>query len=298
VSALLLAIASGLLMSLIGVAFGFGGRHGLRPPHIAVFMGLAGAAVFGALAGPAVLRAAPPAVWLAGLAVGLTQYAGLVALGAALRRGPLSPAWCAAAMVFLPVLAYARLALGEKVGGLRLAGVVLACVCVVLASLQGQGTPGPGKRPRSGRATQLYGLLLVAVVVNGSSLVVGIKDFSSRLLADGRTWMDAHGLVLLAASYGVFGLCMLAETLLRPPPAASRRAQWLAGLVAAAGSIGGFALLRHAAAAPAAVVFPANSVASLLGASVVSVLFLRERVTPLWFGMLAAGVAAVVLVGL
>ena len=45
-------------------------------------------------------------------------------------------------------------------------------------------------------------------------------------------------------------------------------------------------------------VFPANSVASLLGASVVSVLFLRERVTPLWFGMLAAGGAAVGLVGL
>ena len=227
---LLLAIVSGLLMSLIGVAFGLGGRHGVRPPHIAVFMGLCGLVVFGALAGRDVLRATPAAVWWIGLATGITQYLGVVALGAALRRGPLSPAWCAAAMIFLPVLVYARIALGEQVGGLRLTGVALACVCVVLASLQGGNAPaGAGRRDWNIRATLFYGLLLVLVVVNASSVAVAMKILGARMADGARTWMDAYGLAMYTASYGVFGVCMLGDTLARPPPAGSRRVQWLAG---------------------------------------------------------------------
>ena len=180
-----------------------------------------------------------------------------------------------------------------------LVGVALACACVVLASLQGGARATGGTTPlRNWRTTVVYALLLVAIVINASSLCLAFKILGARTLSDGRTQMDAFGLVMLAACYATFGVCMLAETLARPPPVATRRLQWTAGLLASVGSVGGFALLRHAASAPAALIFPANSLASLLGASVVSALFFRERVTPLWFGMLATGVAAVVLVGL
>ena len=298
-SALLMAIVSGLLMSLIGVAFGMGGARGVQPPHIAIFMGFCGLPVFACMAGMDALRAAPASVWWIGVAAGVTQYLGVCALGAALRRGPLSPAWCAAAMIFLPVLAYARLALDQRIGGCRLAGVALACVCVALAAWQGGSrVPGTAASPRDWRTTAVYGLLLVVIVINASSLSLAITMLGAHTRADGRTQMDAFGLVMLAACYAAFGVCMLADTLARPPPVATRRLQWTAGLLASVGSVGGFALLRHAASAPAAMVFPANSVASLLGASVVSVLFFRERVTPVWIGMLVAGVAAVVLVGL
>lgn len=298
-SALLMALVSGLLLSLIGVAFAMGGARGVRPPHIAVFVGFCGLAVFAGMAGADMLRAAPAAVWWIGLAAGVTQYLGVCAFGAALRRGPLSPAWCAASMTFLPVLIYARFALDERLSVCRLAGVALACVCVVFASQQGGSrAAGAAGAARGWRTTVVYGLLLALTVINASSIAMAFKVLGAHTLTDRRTPMDAFGLAMLTSCYAAFGVCMLADTLARPPPAATKRQQWTAGLLASVGSVGGFALLRHAAAAPAAMVFPANSVASMLGASVVSVLFFRERVTPVWLGMLATGVAAVVLVGL
>jgi hypothetical protein len=49
--------------------------------------------------------------------------------------------------------------------------------------------------------------------------------------------------------------------------------RWLLplGSLAAVGSVGGFMLLRLAAGAPAALVFPVSAVASLLGANIVFV---------------------------
>ena len=61
---LLLALLSGLLMSLIGVAYNLGRSRGLRPSHIATFIGFAGMVVFAALAGTARLRSAPGDVWI------------------------------------------------------------------------------------------------------------------------------------------------------------------------------------------------------------------------------------------
>ena len=204
------------------MAYALGGPRGVRPPHIAIFMGFSGLPVFACLAGTEALRTAPASVWWIGVAAGATQYVGLCAFGAALRRGPLSPAWCAAAMTFLPVLAFARLALDERVGGCRLVGVALACACVVLASLQGGARATGGTTPlRNWRTTVVYALLLVAIVINASSLCLAFKILGARTLSDGRTQMDAFGLVMLAACYATFGVCMLAETLARPPPVAT-----------------------------------------------------------------------------
>ena len=299
VSVILVALVSGLLMSLIGVAFNLGRPRGLRPPHIATFMGFAGAVVFAVLAGSALLRSAPAYVWLVGLFAGVTQYLGVVALGAAFRRGPLSPAWCAAAMTFPPALVYAWLWLGERLTGLRLAGVLLACGTVVLASLHGSAADNTSVVRRHGWGTRIfYGMLLLIVMVMSSSINVALKMLGGHMLPDGRNTLAAYGLVFLAACYIAFGVLMLADTLVHPPSVESRPALVLIGLLAAFGSVGGFALLRTVAQEPAALVFPVNAVASLLGGSVSSVLFFRERVTPIWFGMVLAGSVAVVLVGL
>ena len=298
VPAIPIAIVSGLLMSLIGTAYGFGHGRAIRPPHIAVFMGAAGMFVFAAMAGAHTLQAAPASVWLTGAAAGASQYLGLAVFGAALRRGPLSPAWCAAAMTFLPAVIYAWIFLGERRSGANVAGVALACASVVLAALHGsRGRDPSARRPLDARTACVYGLLLATIVVLAGSINVSMKFLGHRPAPGGRDAMSAYGLVMLAACYAVFGICMLADTLARPPPVAARGRLLPLGLVAAVGSVGGFALLRCAASAPAAQVFTANSVASLLGTSLVSVVWLRERTTPAWIGMLVTGCAAVVLVG-
>jgi len=152
---------------------------------------------------------------------------------------------------------------------------------------------------RHGWGTRIfYGLLLLLVMVMSSSINVALKMLGGHLLPDGRNILSVYGLVFLAVCYAAFGVLMLADTLLQPPPVVSRAALVPIGLVAAFGSVGGFALLRTVAQEPAALVFPVNAVASLLGGSVSSVLFFRERVTPVWFGMVLAGSVAVVLVGL
>ena len=286
-------------MSLIGVSYNLGRSRGLRPSHIATFIGFAGMVVFAALAGAARLRSAPVEVWVVGLIAGLAQYLGVVALAAAFQRGPLSPAWCAAAMTFPPALLYAWFWLGERLTGLRLAGVVLACVCVVLASLHGSAAGHARAERKHGWGTRIfYGLLLLLVMLMCSSVNVSLKVLGGHLLPDGRNTLEVYGLVFLTACYGALGVPMLVDTLVQPPPVEARPAFLPIGLLAAFGSVSGFALLRAVAQEPAALVFPVNAVASLLGGSVTSVLFFRERVTPLWFGMVLAGSLAVVLVGL
>jgi len=300
-SPLLLAIVSGLLLSLIGIAYGMGRAHQLQSSHIATFMCLAGVPVFSILAGMDMLCAAPPRIWLLGLAAGLSQFVTMRAINAALRRGPLSPVWCAASMTFLPALLYAWVALGEHTSGMRLAGAVLACVCVVLGAVHGsRAKKGDGAGHAHGwRAVVAYSLLLLLIVPTAASLHVSNKILGSQLLPDGRNAMDAFGLVFFLACYGSTGLGLLGDSLVRnPPPRESRRALVWLGLLASIGSIGGFLVLRLAAASPAALVYPVNSVSSLLGVTLASVLIMRERITLAWAGMVAAGVIAVLLVGL
>ena len=219
------------------------------------------------LAGSEMIQAAPLRVWGLGLAAGLAQYVANRSVNSALRRGPLSPVWCAASVTFLPALLYARLALGEQITGMRLAGVLLACVCVVLGAFHGATAEKDGAaQSRGWRAIAIYTMLLLLIVPTAASLVVSNKILGSQLLPDGRNAMDAFGLVFFMACYGVLGFGLLIDSLVRnPPPRESRRAMmWLGGL-ATIGSVGGFLVLRLAAASPAALVYPVNAVASLLG---------------------------------
>ena len=298
VTVLLIALFSGLFLALIGVAYNLGRSRGLTPPHIAACMGCAGTVVFTALAGGTLLRTAPGYVWWIGLLAGAAQYLAVVAFGAALRRGPLSPAWCAGAMTFPPALIYAWICLGERLTGLRLAGSLLACGCVVLAAVHGGGA-GSSPAQRHGWGTRIvYGLLLLIVMTACSSVNVAMEMLGARVLPEGPSALAAYKFVFLAACYAMFSVLLLTNVLRHPPLPASRRALVPIGLLAAIGSVGGFALLQSVAHEAAALVFPVSAVASLLGGSVTSVLFFRERVTLLWFGMVLTGCAAVVLVGL
>jgi len=298
---ILIALASGVLMSLIGVAYNMGRSRGLQATHIATFIGLIGAVCFAGFAGGESLRSTPSLVIWVGVIAGLAQYLGIAFLGAALRRGPLSPAWCAAAMLFPPAIIYAWIVLGERPGVMRLAGSLLACSCVIMASIHGSSGAVSTKTDENNRklSTRLvYGLLLIGVMIFASSINVSLKMLGGRILADGRSMVQAYGLAFLAICYVTLGFLMLIDTFMHPPPAASRRSLLPIGLLATVGSVGCFGLLRLVAQYPAALVFPVNAVASLLGASLSSVFFFGEKVTPLWFGMVGAGCVAVVLVGL
>jgi drug/metabolite transporter (DMT)-like permease len=299
VTVILIALVSGLCLSLIGVAYNLGHPRGLQPQHIAPFMGFLGAAFFAALAGWTGLRAAPPLVWWAGVLAGLAQYVTVISFALALRRGPLSPVWCAASMSFLPALLYAWIGCGERPVPLRLAGAALACVCVVLASLLNARSAGAAQAGSQGWGTRLiYGVLLVLVLASAGSILVAFTYLGHHNGTDGLPLLRAHSLPVLCAAYLTFALALVVDLIAHPPPRVSRRALLPIGLLAAAGSVGGFALLRLVAHAPAACVFPINAVASLLGGSVSSVLVFRERISPLWIAMVLVGCVSVVLVGL
>lgn len=293
-SPLILAVISGVGFTFIGIAYRLGQDHGVPPIRVAIGFSIVAAAFFGANALGTTLSDVPARVWIIAVIVAAGQYVTVKMVRVALARGPLSPLWCACMLGFVPAVLYARLFLGEQIEWMQYAGVVAGVLCVVAGSRQ-QGAAGESRG--AGGSRILYGFVLLLLLASNSLAFVALKDLRAHTSASGETYLAAYRDIYFVTYYALvavmFALDMLVSRSARVPIV-----RWLAlGLMAGGGVvIGASALAASAALLPAAVVFTASSISSILSGTAVSVLFFREKATPAFFVMVVLGVLAVALV--
>lgn len=295
--AYLLPSLSGILFALIGFAYRRAQSRGLPTTAVVVYMAGIGALVFSAkaLLGDAAFGDVPARVWVLAVASGFFQYATIKFAGWALARGPLSPMWCALNLVFVPVIAYAAIFLGESVDAMKAIGVACAVASVVVGSLAGGGGEG-GAKPRGLSATAVYSAILVGALLSNSVLHGSLKDLGAYAMADGRMAIDAFGDHYLGVMYFFMAAPTAIELAIEKRKAALSPFAVGTGLLAAVGSLGGVWFLALASSYPAAIVFTLSAVLSLVGGALSSVFFFGERASPTWFAMMGLAVGSVVLV--
>lgn len=284
----------GILFALIGVAYRLGQARGIGTPTVVLYMAAAGAAVFGWLSLGTAWAEVPARVLVLGIAAGVAQYLTIRLCGAALRRGPLSPLWCALNLVFVVVIVYAWAALGESLSPAKLVALAVAVGAVVVASV---ATPPAEGAPAAGGGAVYFAILLGAMLSN-AVLHTALKDLGTRELPGGGPISERFGMVFLFLVYTFLGLPIVAELVLTRARDVFSPAAVGAGALAAFGSLAGFFLLAASAGAPAAVVFTLSAIFSLMGGSLASVVFFGEKASGRWFLMMGLAIAAVVLVSL
>jgi len=125
---------SGVAFSLIGIAYRMGQPRGIVPAHVMACIAAVGSVVFGVRAAMLPLADVPLVVIGLGVAAGVTQYVLVRVIKAALDKGPLSPAWCALTLSFLPTVAFSSIFLGERVTLMHGLALVAGIACVLAAS--------------------------------------------------------------------------------------------------------------------------------------------------------------------
>ena len=300
-----LAAVAGILFAVLGTAYRLGQSRGVLLVNIVLVSGVLGGLFFGLQAIP-LLAAAPWRVYGWGVSAGFTQYYCIKGIASALRRGPLSPVWCAMNLAFVPVIVFAYLGFGEAVGPMQAAAIASAIACVVVASLGPRRTrhidiqelkANPDFRPAPAPvgAKLFYAAVLLLILASNGVTNMALKALNVSS-AGTASDMDLYRNVFLACLYLSLAVAVGAEILFSKRSLAPLR--WTLGLgaMAAGGSIGGLSLLAICAKWAAADIFPAVGVSSILAAAAISVAALGEKVNWIWLVTLALGILSVVLV--
>lgn len=296
----LLAVLAGLSFSLIGVAYRFGQNRGITPIQIIALAGPFCVVFFGAQTHFASWTQAPRAVWLWAIAAGMGQYLCLLLVNKALRLGPLSPLWCASNLTFLVTALFAALFLGERISmfqALGLAGgigAVLAGVWSVSPSASAARPSAPG---RLGQRLE-YALILGLLMLCNSLSAIAIKSLNQHTLPAGGDALSQFSGVFTTTIYITLSLGALTDITLRGAWPRPDRARIGLSALAGGGSICGFLLWCFCATLPAAILFTLSSIASVIGAGLVSVFLFREKTSRFWFLMMALAVLTVILLNL
>ena len=312
---------SGVAFALIGIAYRMGQPRGIVPAHVMVCIAAVGSIIFGVRAAMLPLREVPLMVIALGVSAGLTQYVLVRVIKAALDLGPLSPAWCALTLSFLPTVAFSSIFLDEHMTPMRGLALAAGIACVLAASAcqssppsplseagegekkaplptLGKGAGGDEDRPAQHHPSRIayVGVLLLIPTFNCVSQIA-IKVMGKPNAA-GVSINDRFSAVFLFLLYFVIGAGLVIELLVtRNYRVPLLRTAGL-GLMAAFGSTAGMTGLTACSALPAATLFPVSNVVSILVAAIVSTLAFGERRSPAWFATIGLGVLAVVLANL
>jgi len=291
-----LAGMSGACFSLLGIAYRMGRPRGVRPAHVVLFVSLMGAIFYLVRCRGLSWAEVPARVWVWGALVGLTQYGVVKLIGRGLSMGPLSPIWCAVMLGFIPTTLYAAAFLGEPLHAFHYAAIGAGVASVVLGSLKERSKrDAPAVASPTWHNMALYGAILLGILLLNSLSNTGMKDLSAIRDGTGRTLMVRYGDLFRLLLYLGLGAAVGVEFLLAGRFGAPLGpAVWL-GALAGAGSIAGMLIIGICAAGPAALVYPVNSVVSILATSVVSILFFREKLDGPWIGTVGFAVLTVVL---
>ena len=283
---ILFPILSGMSFALIGVAYGFGKKAGIRPIEIMLICTGAGSLVF---AGKR-LRGRPTApipmrIWWWGVAGGLSQYLALLGIGRAMQLGPLSPVVCAGMLSFIPVIFYSVIRYQERLNLLKVCATAAGVGCIIVSAFTNS---------RDGMAlTSLAGTLGYAAVLLVILALNSICNIAVKTLGMGTQPSQSNNSFLLVM-YATFFVVALADLLWQPSPNLSLEPLVLLGLLAAGGSICGFSLLTICAGAPASLVFTLNGISAIITAALISVLFLGEHIGVGWCATIGLGILSIV----
>lgn len=291
-----LAALSGLAFTLIPVAYRLGQERGIPTMPIGLILAVCGAFVFAPRALALPLAEVPRSVWTLGLISGFLQYATIRFMRVALNMGPISSAWCAISLSFLPVMFHGLLFLHESISFAQYLGLVFGIVCVISSAIAKQKTGIAISYNNSLGRYVRYGLVLLLILLLTGISNIAMKMLSVTTCADARSHMSAFGPLFFASLYLSIGICLAVDVGLSRRCAAPLGTTLLLGILAGVGSIFGMWLLGISAALPAGGAFVISNTVSLLAASVVSVTVFKEKLTISWIVMLATGIASILLI--
>jgi hypothetical protein len=293
-----LAAISGLSLSLIGVAFRLGQSRNVLPLHIATSIGIFGALFFGFQMDWGQMGQIPLFIYGLALLNALGQILSMELTKVGLRKGPLSPVWCALNLTFLVVIVYSALCLNEKINVFQYLALLAGILCVIAASHLGQTTTEKGQR-LSLKDKVSYGSILVLILLGNSVVFVTIKDLGMRSIPEGgNTYLGAYLPNIYFILYATMAIACGAGAYFQKVKPTSGLALVKLGVMAGIGSIGGLYLLSRCMALPAALVFTINGMVTILGGTLASVLFFGEPRTKAWYATLGFGILAVILANL
>lgn len=294
----LLAAVSGLSLSLIGVAFRLGQSRNVMPLHIATSIGIFGALFFGFQMDWASMGQIQLFIFGLALLNALGQILSMELTKVGLKKGPLSPVWCALNLTFLIVIVYSFLFLGEQLNVFQYLALLAGILCVIAASNLGK-TASEKDRRMSLKDKITYGMILILILLGNSVVFVTIKDLGMRAIpAGGNTYLGAYLPNIYFILYATMAIvCGLVAFFQKTRPTSGLALVGL-GVMAGIGSIGGLYLLSRCVALPAALVFTINGMVTILGGTLASVLFFGEPRTKAWYATLGFGILAVVLANL
>lgn len=294
----LLAAVSGVSLSLIGIAFRIGQSRNVVPLHIAASIGLCGALFFGLQMEPANLTQIPLFIYGLALVNALGQILSMELTKVGLRKGPLSPVWCALNLTFLVVIVYSAIFLHEQLDLYQYLALLAGILCVVAASNLGKSATDSSQRLTS-KEKLVYGVILLLILLGNSVVFITIKDLGMRRLPDdSATYLGTYLPNIYFILYATMAIvCGVVAIFQRVRPTSGRALIGL-GLMAGVGSIGGLYLLSLCATLPAALIFTINGMVTILGGTLASVLFFGEPRTRAWWATIGFGIVAVILANL
>lgn len=296
-SMLVLAVLSGVFMSLIGVSYRLGTPRGFHSLQIVLCVCLAGMGFFGIRCTHSVGHV-PALVIALGILTGFSQYAIMLCIQIGLNKGPMSALWCALMLGFLPSLIYASVVLGEPFLPIYVLTIGLAIGSVLFAALHSERQTPAGDSDHASRARmRSYVLLLVTVMLLNGVPPACMKTISMAGPTHTGAMWQSYSSVFFFLLYGVLFVCAGIDQLRvrRPFPTVSG---WLAlGALAGTGSVVGLWMFSKCVSGPAAQMFTANGIASILAASCFGVVLFREKRTWFWYGVVACSIACVATTG-
>ena len=289
---IILALFSGVVFATGGVGYKVGANGNVRPIQCATFLSVVGVIGF-TIMGWNEWKSLSMFALVNGVIVGFMQYVVISLLRTALKLGPLSPAWCAVSLGFIPVIIYSALSCGETLTVYKYLSIAATIGAIVSASFS---SPEGEVVKHSVRDKIFYGIILVLLLVTNCSLPLSLK-ICSRVMIPGSDipTSEACGNPMLAIVYFMILLCGVIDLTVGKKWVFNRYAFLGGGLLAFGASFGYWLQLFLVGRAPAVIVFAMSNTVSILATALISVFVLREKITKSWYFTIGFSILAILL---
>jgi hypothetical protein len=285
-----ISLIIGVMFALCGTAYKIGSFGNVYPIQSATVLSIFGMIFFGI---KACATWGNITLWMvfAGLLFGVTQYLAIRLIRVALTLGPLSPAWCASSLTFVPVIVYAGIFMGEKLSILQYFSLAATFGAILAGALVHDG----GKHGLKLKNKIIYGILLFFILASGSILNIGLK-FCSAFIEPGTqvNMLQNGGNVIMFFTYLFLGLSSAIDLTISKSWRWNKFAYW-GGALLSIGAVGGFALSLAIIEAPAVFVFALSNSASILITTLISIFFMHEKRTISWYFTVGFSLLAILL---
>jgi drug/metabolite transporter (DMT)-like permease len=298
IMAAILAALSGLSLAVIGVTFRWGQSKNVVPLHISTAIGTFGAIFFAFKADFSTIGQLPAFIYIIAIANGIGQIVTMVLTKVSLRKGPLSPVWCAMNLTFLLVTVYSAIVFSESISLMQYLALASGIISVIFASSIGaEKTQDQVKSSLKDKL--IYGIMLIFILLGNAIIFVAIKDLGTRMIpGQNTTYLGSQTANIYFIFYVVLAISNGSVAAFQKTKPTSIKYLLGLGSLAGAGSICGMLLLSLCAQFPAAIVFTVNGAIIILGGALASVIFFGEKMTRGWYGTIGFGILAVIFANL